>query len=130
MRRPALEKISKKDPRFARRLAFAFDYPDVVLQQPMPPPKPIPDRAYANWLAPGYLQKGYGGTKEWPFDFAMAVRKEGYRRGIVRAIANKRDYNWEWRKEAALWIQEVEEVLRELEDYAKKPSELWKKYNF
>jgi len=74
-KRPALERIHKKDPRFAKRLAFAFDFPDVVLSQPMPPARPIPARTYNNWLAPGYLQRGYGGTREWPFDFGMAVRR-------------------------------------------------------
>jgi len=115
MKRGALDEIKKKNPRLAKRLAFAFDYPDTVINEPLPPPKPPVEQFYKNYLRPGYLQKGYGGSKEWPFDFARAVEQQGYRMGIKRAILNKKDYNWDWRKKAALWMVEVDDVVDELE---------------
>lgn len=128
--RPALEKIAKKNPRFAKRLAFALDFPDAVLNEPMPPPKPAQELKYKNWLAPGYLKKGYGGSKEWPFDFNHAVEQEGYRRGIVRAIANKVDYNWEWRREAALDMKLVLEIVEELGSQSTPVSKRWLPWNW
>jgi len=80
----------------------------------MPPPAP---RVYypRELLAPGYLRRGYGGTRKWPFSKEKAFREPGYQRGIRNAIRNP-VYARPWRTAAARRLEEVEEMERAEEE--------------
>jgi len=90
--------------------------PDAYLasQAAMPPPAP---RVYypRELLAPGYLRRGYGGTRKWPFSKEKAFREPGYQRGIRNAIRNPA-YARPWRTAAARRLEEVEEMERAEEE--------------
>jgi len=93
-----------------RRIAFALAYPDVVLNDPDMRPAPPSTRYYPReLLRPGYLRRGYGGTKEWPFDKEKAFQEPGYQRGIRRAVRNPA-YSLAWRQAAARLLEEVDEM--------------------
>jgi len=100
------------DKKFQRRLRFALEYPDAFLAQQDTPGTHRPDVSFAprGLLEPGYLRPGYGGTKQWPFDFYKALTEDGYRRGIQRALGN-RAFNSVWRHVAREWMNDVEVQL-------------------
>lgn len=93
-----------------RRIDFALQYPDTVLNDPDMRSRP-PERKYypRELLAPGYLRRGYGNSKHWPFDKEKAYREPGYQAGIRRAIRNPA-YARPWREAAARLLEEVEEM--------------------
>jgi len=80
----------------------------------MPPPAP---RVYypRELLAPGYLRRGYGGSKKWPFSKEKAFREPGYQRGIRNAVRNPA-YARPWRTAAARRLEQVEEMERAEEE--------------
>lgn len=92
--------------RFWRGMRFALEYPDAFLAQQDTPGSHRPDVSLPEpqmLLKPGYLQPGYGGTKQWPFDYRKAKEEYGYRKGIARALMNRR-FHPEWRREAREWM--------------------------
>lgn len=92
-----------------RRSWFIPNNPDAYLAsneaQPPPPARWQP----REWLAPGYLRRGYGNVKKWPFSKEKAYLEPGYQRGVRRAI-NSPVYAQPWRQAARKRLREVEEM--------------------
>jgi len=97
----------------AKRLRFAIDYPDVILTQSGDAPdfkraRAPRAKAFAERTGPGY------GGGAWPFSVERAMRDQGYRNGLRKAITN----TWAddtWRAVAKSWFLEMMSDLIALE---------------
>lgn len=93
----------------ATRVArYALENPDDVLERGAPPP-PTPRKVH-NLLPPGYLRKGYGGSKYWPFGIKQAVQEPGYLKGVI-AASNNPAYNSVWRYETKRRLEMVYAII-------------------
>lgn len=97
----------------AKRMRFALDFPEQNIasaEREMIARGPGIISTTRKFLPPGYLQRGYNGSKYWPFSIKKAVREIGYRRGVRRAIVDK-DFHPAWRHFAIRYMWLVRDIL-------------------
>lgn len=82
---------------------------DLILDEKKKPRVQEPQRGLG-LLPPGYLMRGYGDVKFWPFSVKEAVSKKGYRWGVIRATKNPA-FNDAWRKAADDLLDTVYQIL-------------------